>query len=377
MSLFRDYFKNGLRWPLLAFGGALDALTSGAAGTLDTARDAVLWLREQFLPELCVENYVEAHARSRAVRKWCVLPVELREAAVRAYLFYKMGGRRSGLENVLQFFGIPGKVIEGDETNPPIPPYFFDILVETPPPWPPDEFMQIVLAFKPARSWISACRQELCPSYFVLDYSVLDRDCLSDVFGHLHDGVKYCFLNEYAARVLRPDPETLQGETRLRSFQVPVYTDWLDWMILDFDLPLLNPVGVRYVNRSLDAAAVENVCREDRWRTFKCQQVLDEWGSLSGGEGFIDVWEVPASWPDGFPVLSDAEPGETVPIIEFYWNDRASAMELIHGLAAGNSRETNALVSAEAAPDARYAVERSRGVGIAPICVVRWERSTC
>lgn len=394
MSLFWDYFRDGLKWPLIRRDGALSALARGGAGSLDAARDILFWLRDQFLTERCLDDYVEAHASGRAIRRWYRLPdntQSLRDLTTYAYSFYRRGGRASGVELVLDLAGYQGMVMEGEETNPPLPPYYFDVVLEEAPGAVFRELLDLIGAFKPARSWISSVRMPDCSGRFVLDYSELSRDCLSDVYGWLYGGVKWCFARRATDVALMDEAILSPCRTSDRMYWTPVYSDWLDWSILDESLPLLNPVGTRYSLRPVDSVVDLPPSETCWWRTFKCQQVLDEWGTLSGGEGFIWILEY-ASVPDGFPVLSDEEPPYLSPLIEFFWNDRASAMELIHGLATGNLRETNTWVSAEVALDARYAVERSRGVGIAPMdrrwfgewddetwdgkscCVVRWER---
>lgn len=346
MSLFWDYFKDGLKWPLIRRDGALSALARGGAGSLDAARAILFWLRDQFLTERCLDDYVEAHASGRAIRRWYRLPdntQSLRDLTTYAYSFYRRGGRASGVELVLDLAGYQGMVMEGEETNPPLPPYFFDVVLEEAPGAIFEELLDLICSFKPARSWISSVRMPDCSGRFVLDYSELSRDCLSDVYGWLYGGVKWCFARRATDVALMDEAILSPCRTSDRMYWMPVYSDWLDWSILDESLPLLNPVGTRYSLRPVDSVVDLPPSETCWWRTFKCQQVLDEWGTLSGGAGFIWEWEY-ASVPDGFPILSGDEPPYLAPIIEFFWNDRSEAIATGVDIAKGNLVWTTGLI---------------------------------
>jgi len=106
MGAFWRYFSETLRWPLLLVGGPLAVLVKGAAGSLDQARQDILWLREQFNPETCDEQYVEEHGRSRGIRRH---PLEgfgrFRSRVVSAYAWSLLGGKQAGLPKILAHYG--------------------------------------------------------------------------------------------------------------------------------------------------------------------------------------------------------------------------------------------------------------------------------
>jgi len=106
MGVFWRYFVETLRWPLLLVGGPLAVLVKGAAGSLDQARQDILWLREQFSPETCDEQHVEEHGRSRGIRRHPLEGFErFRARVISAYAWSLLGGKQSGLRKILASYG--------------------------------------------------------------------------------------------------------------------------------------------------------------------------------------------------------------------------------------------------------------------------------
>jgi P2-related tail formation protein len=114
MGVFGDYFKKTLRWPLLASPGPLSMLVDGGASVLDIARDHIMWLRNQFAPALCEDEFLIHFARSRGVRRAPLETEEHYQARVRAaYLWWSRGGRASSLEQTLvRYFGFASVTVE-------------------------------------------------------------------------------------------------------------------------------------------------------------------------------------------------------------------------------------------------------------------------
>ncbi len=110
---FWNYFKNTLRYPQIWKKGALAQLAKGGASALDVARDNIRWLRNQFLPEMCEDDFIARFASSRGLRHW---PVEtesfFKQRVIQAYLFYKQGGRPGGLRYFFDLAGIEGDIVE-------------------------------------------------------------------------------------------------------------------------------------------------------------------------------------------------------------------------------------------------------------------------
>ena len=107
MSLFWSYFRDTLRFPFILKGGALALLAEGAALLLDTVRDLILSLRDQFFSTLCEEANLVHFAKSRGIVRAPLEPDSSYFGRVRfAYLWWKQGGRVSGMRRVLiSYFG--------------------------------------------------------------------------------------------------------------------------------------------------------------------------------------------------------------------------------------------------------------------------------
>lgn len=103
MGLFWEYFKSTLRLPSIQKGGPLALLAEGGAATLDTARDVVITLRDQFFPARCEDIYLARFARSRGIVRAPLEPEDHWLARVRfAYHWWLRGGRASAMAEGLK-----------------------------------------------------------------------------------------------------------------------------------------------------------------------------------------------------------------------------------------------------------------------------------
>lgn len=106
MGIFWRYFKEALAWPLIRIPGALAVVVEGAAGSLDQVREDILWLRRQFNPVTCEEQYLEHYARARGIRRHRLeSPDQFRARVVNAYTWQLQGGRTAGLLHILAHYG--------------------------------------------------------------------------------------------------------------------------------------------------------------------------------------------------------------------------------------------------------------------------------
>ena len=106
MGVFWRYFKEALAWPLIRIPGTLAAVVEGAAGALDQVREDILWLRQQFNPATCEEQYLEHYARARGIRRHRLeSPGTFRARVVNAYAWQLQGGRVAGLIAILSHYG--------------------------------------------------------------------------------------------------------------------------------------------------------------------------------------------------------------------------------------------------------------------------------
>lgn len=113
MGLFFDYFKKTLRFPLIWREGHLSLLVRGGAASLDQAREDVLSCRTQAMPETCDLENLARIGEGRGIRQWPHEPDEFFRNRVRyAFKFFKMGGKRSGLQEILRMAGISVEILE-------------------------------------------------------------------------------------------------------------------------------------------------------------------------------------------------------------------------------------------------------------------------
>lgn len=103
MGVFWQYFKEILRWPLIASPGPLSLLVDGAAVCLDTVRDIVSDIRNQFFSTLSEAAFLGHFAKSRGIDRAPLEPDAHWLERVRfAYHWWSRGGRASSLAESLQ-----------------------------------------------------------------------------------------------------------------------------------------------------------------------------------------------------------------------------------------------------------------------------------
>jgi len=107
MNLFWDYFKQKLRLGFISLPGPLAMLAEGAALCLDDVRAIILRLRDQFLPELCDDAFLDNFARSRGIVQAPLETTAHYQGRVRfAYLWWARGGRAGAMRlTLMEFFG--------------------------------------------------------------------------------------------------------------------------------------------------------------------------------------------------------------------------------------------------------------------------------
>lgn len=102
MSIFRDYFKNALKFALIHRHGPLATLVNGAADILDIARESVLWVRDQFLPDRCETVNLDEFAQSRGITRAAYETDDQYYGRIRlAWHWFVTGGRESGVKRIV------------------------------------------------------------------------------------------------------------------------------------------------------------------------------------------------------------------------------------------------------------------------------------
>jgi len=106
-SIFWNYFKKTLQFILIQKAGPLAQMTKGGALALDKAREDDLWLRDQFMPGRCDDEFLANFAKSRGIVRAPQEPEEYYQNRIRmAYIWYILGGRDDGMEQaMMNYFG--------------------------------------------------------------------------------------------------------------------------------------------------------------------------------------------------------------------------------------------------------------------------------
>jgi len=102
MGVFWKYFQKTLRFLPILQPGPLAALAEGGAATLDSARTAALWLRDQAFPERCELERLADYAAARGINRFEFELDEQFYGRVRAaYAWHILGGRPEGVRLAL------------------------------------------------------------------------------------------------------------------------------------------------------------------------------------------------------------------------------------------------------------------------------------
>jgi hypothetical protein len=132
MGLFWTYFKDTLRLPFLAAAGPLAMLAEGASQCLDTVREVMFDLRDQFLPARCEDVNLERFAASRGIVRGPLEPEEHWQVRVRlAYHWWARGGRESAMAEALTLgFGFDSAKVINRRAEDPMRWASFRVLLE-------------------------------------------------------------------------------------------------------------------------------------------------------------------------------------------------------------------------------------------------------
>ncbi len=113
MSVFYEYFKKTLRFPLIWADGYLSLLCRGGAEAMDQSKEDISGLRRQALPEFCDKKYLDIIAAGRGVSRWKTEPDDLwRNRVSRAMDFNFKAGKRLGVQEILKMAGFETEIWE-------------------------------------------------------------------------------------------------------------------------------------------------------------------------------------------------------------------------------------------------------------------------
>jgi hypothetical protein len=113
MGLFWEYFRKTLRWAPIWREGSLSAMVKGASFALDQARTAILWLRDQFVPEKCIDDHLPNHARSRGIpgRHYRETYDQYRNRVALAKLWHDKSGKSKGMVEIFLYYGFEAIIL--------------------------------------------------------------------------------------------------------------------------------------------------------------------------------------------------------------------------------------------------------------------------
>ena len=119
-GLFWTYAHDRLRWLWIFRPGPLSALIHGIARYFDDIREDVIWTRNQYLASLAIRELMPGYGQSRAVpRTRYDSDEQHRTRVVRAYAWHHLGGKVTGLPQILAEYGYPDSVVYNcREDNP-------------------------------------------------------------------------------------------------------------------------------------------------------------------------------------------------------------------------------------------------------------------
>lgn len=311
-SPFWTYFADKLHWPQAFAPGPLQALVRGLAHHLDTMREDMPYLRQQFFPGLCEGDLVPEYGLSRRlVRHPRETPERFRQRVVHAYGWHMLGGKTLGLPQILRFYGFDIVGIDSRRQWAPSHWAEFELQLKSPvresdaPDKDFDQLVWLVNEYKPARSILFRAYNDLYDRRFIIwtRRSVWSRYIWSFNSGvrDPETGVIVSFGRRGAAlAALEASPEAFVGATLSHGLLVRYVRSWI-WSYSRWSD--LYPPSSGFVHGQLGTHLIE---REDRPWLFRGRRVAREQLVWSGADVAVPVgqWgDINCRWSKGVFLL--------------------------------------------------------------------------
>ena len=224
------------------------------------------------------------------------------------------------LEYLFKLSKVNTEIIPWYETNNPT--NTFDLILDKFPSGVDlPSLLKLINTYKNIESKLASVRMADCPIRLTLDNSRLDYDILSDTAGYSIEGTTFCFRNvHYEFDLVFPTFTHKQFKTknRLEFVKFPFH-ETLDNTILGEKNIILEPRTQRQVlYTEIVTPLVIEPTDENKWYTFGNQMVLSDYGTLSGGEGFVGSYLESADNTLDSMILDDAVQVR-IPILSFNW----------------------------------------------------------
>lgn len=233
------------------------------------------------------------------------------ETAARAYynLYVRpLLGTRTAMDALIKLLGYDVTIQEWFETETPTPAYKFIVeLIDVSRKLVVDDFVELIKLIKNERSWPAVIRTPTCASIFYLsEESKLSKDYLSSYEGSLIGGVMVCLYNYMQQAIDLSNETSICGERTTHHIQGWLADPWwtLGYMKLD-DVPdefLPRVLTSRGTIQTACAFPSDADGEYNKHSTYICQNVLSDFGTLSGGEGYIGTVRL----AEAQPILSEA-----------------------------------------------------------------------
>jgi P2-related tail formation protein len=105
---FFEYFKDVCRWRYIQNKFHLSAVIEGASKSMDTAKDAIYWLRDQAIAMRCDDQFLNEHAKSRNIETLTgETDEDFKNRIIFAYSWFRRAGRKAGMKENLNLLGWP------------------------------------------------------------------------------------------------------------------------------------------------------------------------------------------------------------------------------------------------------------------------------
>ncbi|WP_051294884.1 phage tail protein [Maridesulfovibrio bastinii] len=104
---FKDYIFKKLRWPLCMSSGPIAVVVHGLARVFNDVVMDINWLRDQFNPATCENQFVQPLAESRGIKRHRLETDDnkFRQRVVKAFAWQLLGGKSAGMPVLLKHFG--------------------------------------------------------------------------------------------------------------------------------------------------------------------------------------------------------------------------------------------------------------------------------
>ena len=225
------------------------------------------------------------------------------------------------IQYLLKLSKVNTEIIPWYETNNPTNTFDF-ILDKYPSGVDLPSLLKLINTYKNIEAKLASVRMADCPIRFTLDNSTLDYDILSDTAGYSIEGTTFCFKdNHYGLDLVFPTFTHKQFITknRLEFVKFPFH-ETLDNTILGEKNIIIEPNTQRQIlYTEVVTPLVIEPTDENKWHTFENQIVLSDYGTISGGEGFVGSYLESADNTLDSMLLDDAVQVR-IPILSFKWS---------------------------------------------------------